>query len=162
MSLETSEGDEMISSHVGTFIVGALFGSLIAAANLNAGQSPVDPVKQSPQYYKVRVDNDRVRVLEYHLPSGQREAMHSHPPGVVFITSDAPNHASQRLRFRGIFQRRRGSLARQNYACDGEHRNTRIYCTWDRAKTLRQYQVRVVSDFTDGDNRRFHSLTIGL
>jgi hypothetical protein len=46
-------------------------------------------VKQSPQYYKVRVDNDRVRVLEYHLPSGQREAMHSHPPGVVFITSDA-------------------------------------------------------------------------
>jgi len=90
MSLKTSEGDEMISSHVGTFAVGALFGSVIAAATLNAGQSPVvDPVKQSPQYYKVRVDNDRVRVLEYHLPSGQREAVHSHPPGVVFITSDA-------------------------------------------------------------------------
>lgn len=83
------EGEEMIRNHVGTFLVGALFGSVIAAASLNARQSQVDPVKQSPQYYKVRVDNDRLRVLEYHLPSGQREAMHSHPPGVVFITSDA-------------------------------------------------------------------------
>ena len=83
------EGEEMIRNHVGTFVVGALFGSVIAGASLNARQSQVDPVKQSPQYYKVRVDNDRLRVLEYHLPSGQREAMHSHPPGVVFITSDA-------------------------------------------------------------------------
>lgn len=79
----------MIRNHVSTFVVGALFGSAIAAATLDARQSQVDPVKQSPQYYKVRVDNDRVRVLEYHLPSGQRESMHSHPPGVVFITSDA-------------------------------------------------------------------------
>ena len=79
----------MISNEVGTFVVGALFGCVIGAATLNAGQSQVDPVKQSPQYYKIRVDNDRVRVLEYHLPSGQHEAMHSHPPGVVFITGDA-------------------------------------------------------------------------
>ena len=83
------EGEEMILNQVGTFVVGALFGSMIVAGTLNARQSQVDPVKQSPQYYKVRIDNDRLRVLEYHLPSGQREAMHSHPPGVVFITSDA-------------------------------------------------------------------------
>jgi len=79
----------MTRKPVVTFVVGAMFGSVIAAATLNALQSQVDPVKQSPQYYTVRIDNDRVRVLEYHLPSGQREPMHSHPPGIVFITGDA-------------------------------------------------------------------------
>jgi beta-alanine degradation protein BauB len=48
-----------------------------------------DPVKLSPQYYKVWIDNDRVRVLEYHLKPGQKEAMHSHPPGFVYSISDA-------------------------------------------------------------------------
>jgi hypothetical protein len=89
MTLKDFEREEMIRNYVGTFVFGALFGSVIVVATLNAGQSQVDPVKQSPRYYKIWVDNDRVRVLEYHLPSGQREAMHSHPPGVVFITSDA-------------------------------------------------------------------------
>lgn len=43
-----------------------------------------DPVKISPQYYKVRVDNEYLRVLEYRLKPGQREPMHSHPCGVVY------------------------------------------------------------------------------
>ena len=41
----------------------------------------MDPVKLSPQYYKVRLDNARVRVLEYHLKPGEKEMMHSHPRG---------------------------------------------------------------------------------
>ena len=44
---------------------------------------------QSPQYYKVLVDNDQVRALEYHLKPGQHEPMHSHPPGVVYYFADA-------------------------------------------------------------------------
>ena len=48
-----------------------------------------DPVKLSPQYYKVHVDNDAVRVLEYRLKPGQKEAMHSHPCGVVYNLSGA-------------------------------------------------------------------------
>lgn len=48
-----------------------------------------DPVKLSPQYYSVRFENDRVRVLEYHLRPGEKEAMHSHPPGVVYALGDA-------------------------------------------------------------------------
>jgi hypothetical protein len=42
-----------------------------------------DPIRISPQYYKVRVDNEYVRVLEYRLKPGQKETMHSHPCGVV-------------------------------------------------------------------------------
>jgi beta-alanine degradation protein BauB len=46
-----------------------------------------DPVKTSPRYYKVLLENDRVRVLEYRLKPGEKEAMHSHPAGVVYVLS---------------------------------------------------------------------------
>ena len=48
----------------------------------------LDPVKISPQYYKVLLENDQVRVLEYHLKPGEKEAMHSHPSGIVYTFSD--------------------------------------------------------------------------
>jgi quercetin dioxygenase-like cupin family protein len=44
----------------------------------------MDPVKLSPQYYTVVVDNEFVRVLEYRLKPGQKEPMHTHPCGVVY------------------------------------------------------------------------------
>ena len=44
-----------------------------------------DPVKTSPQYYKVLLENEQVRVLEYHLKPGEKEPMHSHPAGVVYV-----------------------------------------------------------------------------
>jgi len=31
-----------------------------------------DPVKTSPQYYKVLLENDQVRVLEYRLKAGEK------------------------------------------------------------------------------------------
>src|SRR2546423_6421776 len=46
-----------------------------------------DPVKLSPQYYKVLLENDQVRALEYHLKPGEKEAMHSHSTGVVYVLS---------------------------------------------------------------------------
>jgi beta-alanine degradation protein BauB len=46
-----------------------------------------DPVKTSPQYYKVLLENDQVRVLEYRLKAEEKEAMHSHPAGVVYVLS---------------------------------------------------------------------------
>jgi beta-alanine degradation protein BauB len=48
-----------------------------------------DPTKQSPQFYKVLLENDQVRVLEYHLKPGEKEPMHSHPAGVVYVLSGA-------------------------------------------------------------------------
>src|SRR2546421_4587999 len=46
-----------------------------------------DPVKTSPQFYKVLLENDQVRVLEYHLKAGEKEPMHSHSAGVVYVLS---------------------------------------------------------------------------
>jgi len=48
-----------------------------------------DPAKTSPQYYRVLLENDQVRVLEWRLKPGEKEAMHSHPPGVVYELSAA-------------------------------------------------------------------------
>jgi beta-alanine degradation protein BauB len=48
-----------------------------------------DPVKLSPQYYKVLIDNEEARVLEYHLKPGENEPMHSHPRGFVYTLADA-------------------------------------------------------------------------
>ena len=48
-----------------------------------------DPVKPSPQYYKVLLENDQVRVLEYRLKAEEKEPVHSHPAGVVYVLSDA-------------------------------------------------------------------------
>jgi hypothetical protein len=44
-----------------------------------------DPVKLSPQFYKILLENDKVRVLEYRLKPGQTEPMHWHPPGIVYF-----------------------------------------------------------------------------
>jgi beta-alanine degradation protein BauB len=46
-----------------------------------------DPVITSPKYYKVLLDNEGVRVLEYRLKAGEKEPMHSHPAGVVYVLS---------------------------------------------------------------------------
>src|SRR6059058_4098321 len=57
--------------------------SLLAVASFTAhGQ---DPVTTSPKYYKVLLENDQVRVLDYRLKAGEKEPMHSHPAGVVYV-----------------------------------------------------------------------------
>ena len=67
-------------------LLGAICTGMITAL---AAVPIVDPVKLSPQYYKVRLDNARVRVLEFRSKPGEKEGMHSHPEGVVFTLADA-------------------------------------------------------------------------
>lgn len=63
-----------------------------------AAPSMVDPVQLSPQYYKVRLDNARVRVLEFRSRPGDKEAMHSPPPRDRICTRrrNLQEHVSQR------------------------------------------------------------------
>lgn len=75
---------------LGYFLCGSLAGAAVAVAALQAAQAPVrDAVEVSPQMYTVRLDNDRVRVLDYHLKPGQSEALHSHHPGVAYVITSA-------------------------------------------------------------------------
>jgi len=71
-------------------LVGAILGALATGAVVAFAVPPaMDPVRLSPQYYNVRLDNDRVRVLEFRLKAGEKEVMHSHPEGIVFALADA-------------------------------------------------------------------------
>lgn len=72
-----------------TFVLGAILGSVAAVGLLKASETQFDPVKVSPGLYTVRFENDRVRVLEYRLGPGQKEPMHSHPPGVIYTFAEA-------------------------------------------------------------------------
>jgi quercetin dioxygenase-like cupin family protein len=61
----------------------------VVMASCAPAATPPDPVKISPQYYTVLLDTNHVRVLEYRLASGQKEAMHAHPNYVVYFFQEA-------------------------------------------------------------------------
>jgi hypothetical protein len=70
---------------------GALLGAALANCARASRVAPQpDPVRQSPQYYRVLVDNEVVRVLEYRLKPGEKEPMHGHRPGSC-TTSATPS-----------------------------------------------------------------------
>lgn len=48
-----------------------------------------DAVKNAPQHYRTRIENDRVRVLEYRSRPGEKSALHSHPDSVVYSLNAA-------------------------------------------------------------------------
>ena len=65
--------------------------ALIAAAPL-AGQRPiiapqVDALTASPENFRLILENDDVRVLEYTLLPGQRDRRHTHPQRVAHVIS---------------------------------------------------------------------------
>jgi quercetin dioxygenase-like cupin family protein len=62
---------------------------LVAVLAVGTGRLAVaqDPVKLSPTMYKVLLDNDQVRVLEFRARPGQSEPMHSHPAMTVYDIS---------------------------------------------------------------------------
>ena len=77
------------SAHLTT---GALLGALTTSLAFAAWSktSAQDPVKLEPELYKVLLDNEQVRVIDYHLPKGQKEPLHTHAtPAVVYWFTDA-------------------------------------------------------------------------
>jgi quercetin dioxygenase-like cupin family protein len=45
-----------------------------------------DVMKVAPEHYKVRVENEHVRVVENTLAPGEKDAMHTHPAGWYYVT----------------------------------------------------------------------------
>ena len=94
--------------------LGFVAGMLVGAISVSAlSQVPIDedPVRVSPQLYTVKFENDRVRVLEYRNPPGGKEAMHSHPPGVVYYLSDATTRTTLPDGTSSVGSRNRGDVS---------------------------------------------------
>lgn len=47
----------------------------------------IDPVIVSPDMYKVLLENDHVRVVDYVIEPGQRDQWHTHPPKASYVVS---------------------------------------------------------------------------
>ena len=54
---------------------------------LSAGALAQDPVPIYPDNYKVLLENDRVRVMQFTLRKGATENFHSHPAAVTYVLS---------------------------------------------------------------------------
>lgn len=63
---------------------------LAAISSAVAAQTPaeeIDPVVVSPDMYKVLLENEHVRVVEYEIPPGQKDNWHTHPAKVSYIVA---------------------------------------------------------------------------
>ena len=47
----------------------------------------VDPAEVSPDQFTILLENEHVRVLEYELLPGGKDAWHTHPPKVSYVIS---------------------------------------------------------------------------
>ena len=59
------------------------------AARATDVSNGADPVSVDPDHFKVLLDNERVRVLEFRARSGEKAVMHSHPNYVTYSFNDA-------------------------------------------------------------------------
>jgi|SRR4030095_7973400 hypothetical protein len=76
----------MVKSVMRNLIPSVVCLEILVLATLGFAQ---DPVKLSPQYYNVLLDNEHVRVPEYRLKPGEKEPLHSHPAGIVYVFGEA-------------------------------------------------------------------------
>ena len=76
-------------------IVIFLLCSLVTACNQNpekptnavTNNSDIDALKASPENFKLLLENDQVRVLEYTLKPGTKDLTHTHPPKSSYIVN---------------------------------------------------------------------------
>ena len=69
--------------HVGMRVLFAALVLVFAAGTARAQ----DAVKVAPNNFKVLLENDRVRVLDYHAKPGDKIPMHSHPAYIIYAVS---------------------------------------------------------------------------
>jgi quercetin dioxygenase-like cupin family protein len=91
------------SAGIAVGVAGILGGMALAG-------SETDPVKISPQLYTIRIDNEWLRVLEYRLKPGQKEPIHSHPRGFVYMLGDARARVSLPDGSSSVIDERSGDL----------------------------------------------------
>ena len=65
----------------------AVFAAIAALSLAAASAQAQDPLKVAPQMYKLKFENERVRVMEVTFKPGDSIAAHSHPDHYVYAAS---------------------------------------------------------------------------
>ncbi len=62
---------------------------LTLSAHSTAQQQPdhIDPTEVYPEKYRVLLENEHVRIVEYVINPGEKDAWHTHPPKASYIVS---------------------------------------------------------------------------
>ena len=62
---------------------------LALSAGSDAQQAPqhVDALIASPDIYSLLLENEHIRMLEYLIEPGEKEAWHTHPPKAIYVAS---------------------------------------------------------------------------
>lgn len=68
-----------------TIVAGLVLAGVAGAA---AGDAKKDPLKLYPENYRILLENDRVRVLDFTLKKGAKEVAHDHPSNVAVFLAD--------------------------------------------------------------------------
>jgi len=68
-------------------LIPATLAALLLVLPARAQCQQTDPVSASPGMYKVLLENDQVRVVEYSVKPGERDQPHTHPPKVSYVAS---------------------------------------------------------------------------
>ena len=111
--------------HCTCLSISMLFATLVLGVASQTAMAQ-DVVQVAPQQYKVLLDNERVRVIEYQSKPGEKVGMHAHPASVAYFLSPA------KLKFTSPDgktaevggQNWPGDLARSRHAHDGENAGT--------------------------------------
>lgn len=67
--------------------VAVTFLALSASSDAQQELQHVDALIASPDIYTLLLENEHVRVLEYLIEPGEREAWHTHPPKAIYVAS---------------------------------------------------------------------------
>jgi quercetin dioxygenase-like cupin family protein len=72
---------------ISRFTIVVFFLALAAYATAQRKPEHIEVTEVSPDIYTVLLENEHVRVLEYLIEPGVKEAWHTHPPKVSYIIS---------------------------------------------------------------------------
>jgi len=75
------------TSPVRLLIAAGIWLSLTAAVQTPVPAEPIDAVKASPANFRLLLENEHVRVVEYALRAGERDQWHTHPARVSYVVS---------------------------------------------------------------------------
>ena len=65
--------------------ISKIFLSVLALVLFAGAATAQDPVPLYPDNYKVVLENQRVRVLDFQLKKGAKEDFHAHPAAVTYV-----------------------------------------------------------------------------
>ncbi len=92
---------------------------LVAARQLDKAQLNIDPVKASPDKFKIVMENEHLQVVQYSLKPGEKDNWHTHPAKSSYVISGGRLKVFLENGGTIIAEEKTGTASRMDYA--GKH-----------------------------------------